>query len=304
MRGELTTPLTHGAPQTHRPRELHLVLTGAPAGGKSTFLPRLQRLLEAAGFRVVVVPEAATAYFMSRGRNGKPLDLSSQTPTQITVIQSRIHVQQLRNEATAREMASDAAEDGDDVVVNFDRAAPDGQAFADAGCWAKLVNSAPVDPLQYDLVLELHSTALLSDRNVYEFGPSAENTARQHNREDAAALGDKFKEAYADHPFFHRIEAEPDIKVKFMNAVSALVDHLPAGMRARLGGRTISEICDGQDWPADAEAEAPQRTANEDTEDWLFFAVLREDHTKTTHASPRHKLTSKTRTEKWRPKFY
>jgi hypothetical protein len=99
---------------------------------------------------------------MSRGRNGKPLDLSSQTPAQITVIQSRIHVQQLRNEATSREMASNAAEDGDDVIVIFDRAAPDGQAFADARCWAKLVDSAPVDPLQYELVLELHSTALLA----------------------------------------------------------------------------------------------------------------------------------------------
>jgi hypothetical protein len=75
--GELTTPLAREAPQTRRLRELHLVLTGAPAGGKSTLLPRLQRLLEAAGFRVVVVPEAATAYFMSRGRGGKPLDLSS-----------------------------------------------------------------------------------------------------------------------------------------------------------------------------------------------------------------------------------
>jgi hypothetical protein len=138
---------------------------------------------------VVVVPEAATAYFMSRKRNGKPLDLSSQTPAQITVIQTKIHNQQLRNEATARETASDAAEDGDDAIVIFDRAAPDGQAFADAECWAKLIDATPVDSQQYDLVLELRSTALLANRSVYEFGPSAKNTARQHNREDAAALG-------------------------------------------------------------------------------------------------------------------
>jgi hypothetical protein len=44
----------------------------------------------------------------------------------MTVVQSRIHTQQLRNEKTAREMASDAAEDGDNVIVIFDRAAPDG----------------------------------------------------------------------------------------------------------------------------------------------------------------------------------
>jgi hypothetical protein len=141
---------------------------------------------------------------MSRERNGKPLDLSSQTPSQITAIQTKIHNQQLRNEATAREKASDAVEDGDDVIVIFDRAAPDGQAFADAGCWAKLTDAAPVDSQQYDLVLELRSTALLANKSVYEFGPTAKNTARQHDREDSAAMGDKFKEAYAGHSSFHR----------------------------------------------------------------------------------------------------
>jgi hypothetical protein len=54
----------------------------------------------------------------------------------MAVIQSRIHALQIRNEATARELASDAADDGDKVVVLFDRAVPNGQAFADAGCWA------------------------------------------------------------------------------------------------------------------------------------------------------------------------
>jgi hypothetical protein len=64
-RGEITTPRIHRDLQTCRPNELHMVLTGAPAGGKSTFLPLLQHLLQAVGFRVVVVSEVATTYFLS-----------------------------------------------------------------------------------------------------------------------------------------------------------------------------------------------------------------------------------------------
>ena len=183
-----------------------------------------------------------------------------------------------RNEATAQLEASDAVEDGYDVIVIYDRAAPDGQAFADAECWAKLTKEAPVEPQQYDLVLELRSTALLANKSIYEFGPTAKNTARQHNREDAAAMGDKFMKAYAGHSFYHRIEAEPDIKVKFMNVVSALVDRLPTDMLARFKGSTVSELCKGQNWPVDDKAEAPRRAAEpmEDTQDSLFCATIRE----------------------------
>ena len=165
------------------------------------------------------------------------------------------------------------------MIVIFDRATPDGQAFADAGCWAKLIDAALVDPQQYDLVLELRSTALLANKSVYEFGPTAKNTARQHDREDSTTMGDKFKEAYAGHSFFHRIEAEIDINVKFMNVVSTLVDRLPTDMRARFGGRTVLEICKRQDWPTNVEAEAPRRIAKiseilENMEDRLFCVEL------------------------------
>ena len=161
-------------------------------------------------------------------------------------VESRLLSLQVRAEESAREIASDIAANGTMVLVIYDRTACDGKVFANPADWDELVNARPVDCMLYDLVLELGSTASLPDPNAYEYGEGCANPARQHSRADTLKLVDKFQAAYEGHPWYRYIAVEPQLWDKFKRVISAIVDRLPAEMRAVLGARTAPDLYDSR----------------------------------------------------------
>jgi len=104
------------------------VLTGGPCGGKTTTMSALSERLSAHGYRVYVVPEAATLLFMNGASFG---DFG--TPGYEFEFQSALTGLQVSLEATfeavARAAVAGAGAGGKGAVLLCDRGLLDGSAY-------------------------------------------------------------------------------------------------------------------------------------------------------------------------------
>ena len=230
------------------PNIFNIVLTGAPAGSKSTSMKVLDEILRGLKFVVIIVPEAATSLFTQLGdpATGQPLDVTSLDAPALAEIQKLIFVRQWTAEKFAAEEAAAAARFGAHVVVLHDRALPDSEVFTPAAAWKALTEQCPVEMHKYHLVIELGSTATLPDVSLYNFGHGSTNAARGHDRAASLALCDSFRDIYCNVPEpaadFRRIPAHKLACNKIRAVVTTVFNAIPTTMRSTIGGLTSGQL--------------------------------------------------------------
>jgi predicted ATPase len=169
------------------------VVTGGPCAGKTTAMERLQVYLRERGFRVFVVPEAATMLFIN---GASPDDLASEdceSAFQQFVIRTQTSLEDsMMNYAKSVKTKS---------VILCDRGVMDGSAYVTTEIWQKVLEKANMDIVsaregRYDAVFHLVTAA----DGAEAFYSLANNKARHETVEEAIAQDRKTQKAWQGHP--------------------------------------------------------------------------------------------------------
>lgn len=191
-----------------------IVLTGGPCGGKSTALARLSGRLESFGFRVFLVPEAATLLF-SGGAS-----LAGASAEQIVAFQGNLIRLQLSLEDSFVRLAQSS--DAPSVVV-CDRGATDARAYMPESSWQALLdengwNVVALRDRRYDAVIHMVTAA----EGAEAFYTTSNNTARTESPAQARALDAKLRDAWLGHPHLRVIDNSSDFADKVRRVVEAV----------------------------------------------------------------------------------
>lgn len=198
-----------------------VVLTGGPAGGKTTLTSRLVNELSSIGYRVLIVPEAATELISQFGI--KPFgNCLSMYDFQYFVVSSQLHKEQL-----AMEAAQIVPEDK--VLVICDRGVMDDRAyvsqkeFIDVIARFHLTEQEILD--SYDAVIHL-----VSSSKGAEFAYNYDNAARYETLEQAREKEEATLHCWRNHKrrvmIGNSYNFEDKIR-KAMNEVYAVLDETP-----------------------------------------------------------------------------
>ena len=198
-----------------------IVMTGGPAGGKTTLTTRLVKELTARGYRVLIAPEAATE--LMSGFGVKPFgNCVSMYDFQFLVIDS-----QLQKERMAQRAAELVPEEK--VLIICDRGLLDNKAYVSQAEFDTILQSFDLTEQQviasYDAVIHLVSSA-----NGAEYAYSYNNAVRYETLEQARDLEDRALMCWMKHP--HRIvignSANFDNKIrKAMNEIYKILGEVP-----------------------------------------------------------------------------
>lgn len=169
------------------------VITGGPCGGKTTAMERLQVFLRERGFRVFVVPEAATILFTN---GASPDDLAS--PECETAFQSFVIGAQIQLEDSFMRYAKST---GKKSVLLCDRGIMDGSAYVTDEIWSKVLSSVNLNSLsaregRYDAIFHLVTAA----DGAQPFYSLANNEARHETIDEAILQDRKTQNAWNGHP--------------------------------------------------------------------------------------------------------
>ncbi len=169
------------------------VITGGPCAGKTTAMERMQTYLRERGFRVFVVPEAATMLFLN---GAYPQDLAKvecERAFQSFVINTQITLEdRFQNYARAC---------GQKSVLLCDRGLMDGSAYVTEEIWDGVLNSVGLDKIaardtRYDAIFHLVTAA----DGASAFYSLSNNEARHESAEEAIAQDRKTQQAWNGHP--------------------------------------------------------------------------------------------------------
>jgi predicted ATPase len=182
-------------PQGHAARKI--VLTGAPGSGKSTICRELAHRHPG---KFIVVPEAATQYYLAIGSRWDRLDLERRREAQRGIF--RLQVEQEKR----------LAELNPDVTLLMDRGTIDGAAYwpdGPAAYWRDLGTSETEQLSRYATVLILESAAAIG---LYDGDNS--NTVRFEKAAEALENAKLLAALWSAHPRTHLVPATPDIAAK------------------------------------------------------------------------------------------
>ena len=198
-----------------------IVMTGGPAGGKTTLTTRLVKELTARGYRVLIAPEAATELISGFGI--KPFgNCLSMYDFQFFVVDS-----QLQKERMARKAAELVPEDK--VLIICDRGLLDNKAYVSQKEYDAILSRFDLTEQQvldsYDAVIHLVSSA-----NGAEYAYSYNNAARYETLEQAREKEEQALQCWAKHP--HRVvignSVNFDNKIrKAMNEIYKVLGEVP-----------------------------------------------------------------------------
>lgn len=169
------------------------VITGGPCAGKTTAMERLQVFLRERGFRVFVVPEAATMLFIN---GASPDDLASED-CESAFQQFVINTQMQLEDSIMRYAKSVKTK----AVILCDRGVMDGSAYVNKEIWQGVLNRANLDTVsaregRYDGVFHLVTAA----DGAEAFYTLANNKARHETIEEAIGQDRKTQQAWQGHP--------------------------------------------------------------------------------------------------------
>ena len=169
------------------------VITGGPCAGKTTGMERLQVFLRERGFRVFVVPEAATMLFLNGAFPDDLAKVACQEAFQNFVIKTQLTLEDCMH-AYARSLNQKA-------VILCDRGIMDGSAYVDDETWAKVLRSVGMDCVaaregRYDAIFHLVSAA----DGAESFYSLSNNNARHESVDEAKSMDKKTQRAWNGHP--------------------------------------------------------------------------------------------------------
>lgn len=181
-----------------------IVVTGGPCGGKTTALSRIQRDLSHLGYTVLVVPETATALI-----SGGVAPWTCGTNEEYQKCQMRLQLDKERVfEQAARTMSDEK------IVIVCDRGELDNKVYMTSDEFSRVLDYLGMGEMElresYDAVFHLVTAA----KGAEEFYSLENNGARYESIEEAAALDDKFIEAWTGHPHLRVIDNRGDFEDK------------------------------------------------------------------------------------------
>ena len=218
-----------------------IVLTGGPAGGKTTLTSRLVKELSSIGYRVLIVPEAATELISQFGI--KPFgNCLSMFDFQYFVVSSQLHKEKL-----AWEAAQLVPEDK--VLIICDRGVMDDRAYVTQKEFTQVISRFDLTEKEilesYDAVIHL-----VSSSKGAEFAYNYDNAARYETLEQAREKEDATLLCWRNHK--HRVlignsyNFENKIR-KAMNEVYTILGEMPPAQCER---KFLIEYVDDSDLAA------------------------------------------------------
>ena len=191
-----------------------IVLTGGPAAGKTTLISRiLKEFNQEEGWKVIIIPETATALISGFGIGPFP-GCMSMLEFQYFVIDDQLHKERL-----ALRAAETVPEEK--VLIVYDRALFDDKAYiSDEEFRTVLAHFGKTEEEMlagYDAVLHLVSCAKGAEF-AYNYG----NAARYETVEQARAIDDRTIRAWSAHPSLHIIDNSVDFEDKINRAIAAI----------------------------------------------------------------------------------
>lgn len=212
---------------------LKLVLTGGPCAGKTEILSRLTQILEARGYKIITVFEAATALILNGIHPSNEISLDE--------FQNFVFDIQKNNEDLFTK-AADYYND-DKVIVFYDRGLLDGCAYVDKETTFKSIlekrNMTFADVYsRYDAILHLVTAADGAEKFYQWNDPSKEgvgnNAARSESPAEARQKDKATLNAWIGHPHLRVFDNSTDFEGK--------INRVIAEVCALLGEPTPTEI--------------------------------------------------------------
>lgn len=184
---------------------LKIVLTGGPCAGKTTALSRISEELEQKGYKVLVVPEAATILFSAGFA-------ASENCLSLYNVQKAILLMQQANEKLFEKMAQKVNDDK--IIIICDRGTLDGRAFCQKKDFDSILEALDTNEISlrndYDAVFHLKTVA----DGAEEFYTCENNSARKETPEEARKADKKIINTWLGHPHLRIIDSNSDFKMK------------------------------------------------------------------------------------------
>ena len=204
-----------------------IVLTGGPAGGKTTLTSRLVKELSSIGYRVFIVPEAATELISGFGI--KPFgNCLSMFDFQYFVVSSQLHKEKL-----AWEAAQLVPEEK--ILIICDRGVMDDKAYVSQKEFTQVISRFNVTEKEllasYDAVIHL-----VSSSKGAEFAYNYDNAARYETLEQAREKEDATLLCWRNHPNRVQIGNSYNFENKIrkaMNEVYRILGEIPPAQYER-----------------------------------------------------------------------
>eukprot|EP01114_Cavostelium_apophysatum_P022054 TRINITY_DN7854_c0_g1_i1.p2 TRINITY_DN7854_c0_g1~~TRINITY_DN7854_c0_g1_i1.p2 ORF type:complete len:499 (-),score=97.37 TRINITY_DN7854_c0_g1_i1:1555-3051(-) len=192
-----------------------IVLTGGPCGGKSTALSLISDRLRNLGFRVFVVPEAATVVITG---GGIWKDMSSMSSDQQLAFEGSLMKTKMALEDAFYSLAEATNEPS---VIICDRGTMDTAAYLPQASWEVLLhefswNMMNLRDRRYDAVIHLVSAAIGAEK----YYTTENNAARSETVEQARSLDFKILNAWVGHPSIRIIDNSTDFQNKIKRVIT------------------------------------------------------------------------------------
>lgn len=212
-----------------------IVLTGGPCAGKTTGLKNVDETLSELGYKVIIVPEAATIAINSGLRcfGEKPLNLYD--------FQNFMLKFQSQNERLIEETVKHYPEHTKCVLL-YDRGLMDNSAYIDTESFEKLLienNLSKIELLDhYDMVLHMVTAA----DGAEEFYTLANNAARSEGIEEAIALDRRTLNAWINHTNLHIIDNSTSFDDKINRVINSILEQLDNPVRVKTQKKYLVDI--------------------------------------------------------------
>ena len=198
-------------PPVHR-----VAITGGPCAGKTTALAEVSERLRTRGFRVYVVPEAATIMQVGGA------SFANLTLEQILIFQTSLLRTQLALEDAFMEVAKGS---GRECFLLCDRGACDGKAYMPKHLWERMLNSNGWDMVslrdgRYDLIVHMVTAA----DGAEKYYSLENNKARTEPPELAISLDKRTQEAWVGHPHLRIVDNRTDFREKINRTDSRITE--------------------------------------------------------------------------------
>lgn len=186
------------------PHITKIAITGGPCAGKTSALASVRACFERQGYKVITVPEPATE-LISNGIT--PWECSSSEEYQ----RCQMEIQLTRE---AMYLRAATGMDEEKILIVCDRGMLDNKCYMTAEEFARVIADLGCTEEEllasYDAVFHLVSAA----KGAEEFFSTESNSIRYESLEEAAALDDRFIDAWAAHPHFSTVGNETNFADK------------------------------------------------------------------------------------------
>ena len=193
-----------------------IVITGGPCAGKTTALSWIQNAFMEKGYAVLFVPETATELI-----TGGVAPWTCLTNGDYQKCQMKLQLEKEKVfEQAARVMKREK------VLIVCDRGELDNKAYMDDKTFEDVLEFLGANEVElrdsYDAVFHLVTAA----KGAEEYYTTANNAARYETVEEAAAIDDKFIEAWTGHPHLRIIDNSTGFEGKMMRLISEISSFL------------------------------------------------------------------------------